>query len=118
MHTDLMLCTRSDVILFTIHIDNLTLSFLTVQGILKLCHLEELDMSYNRMKIMPDDFGSLNKLKRLDVSNNELVNFPQDRVDILASLEELDVSQNHIDIMPMGFPYLYRLKVKIICYVL
>ena len=61
---------------------------------------------------MPDNLGALNKLMRLDVSNNELVNFPQDRVDILASLIELNVSNNHIDVMPMGFPYLYRLKVS------
>ena len=82
------------------------------QGLLKLTHLEELDISHNRMKLMPDDFGCLNKLMRLDLSNNELVNFPQDRVDVLASLLELDVSNNHIDQMPMGFPYLYRLKVR------
>lgn len=72
-------------------------------------------MSFNLMRLMPDHFGSLNKLMRLDLSHNELVNFPQDRVDVLASLAELNISHNHIDVVPMGFPYLYRLKVIVTC---
>lgn len=68
-------------------------------------------ISFLSLRLLPDNFGDLKKLQRLDLSHNDLVMFPQDHVDVLASLYELDVSHNHIDQMPIHFPYLYRLRI-------
>lgn len=68
-------------------------------------------MSNNKITLLPDNFGDLNKLINMDLSDNELLNFPKDQIDVLASLLHLNISKNHIDQMPIEFPYLYRLKV-------
>jgi Leucine-rich repeat (LRR) protein len=44
----------------------------------------------------------------LKLAGNELLSFPNDRIDVLGSLLYLDVSGNHIDHFPTDFPYLYR----------
>jgi Leucine-rich repeat (LRR) protein len=83
--------------------------------VVKLISLNQLDLSFNKMSLLPDNFGDLNKLILLDLSNNELLNFPQDQIDVFASLLKLNISRNHIDVMPIGFPYLYRLKALEVC---
>jgi Leucine-rich repeat (LRR) protein len=72
-------------------------------------------LSEGLSRLLPDNFGDLNKLILLDLSNNELLNFPQDQIDVFASLLKLNISRNHIDVMPIGFPYLYRLKALEVC---
>jgi Leucine-rich repeat (LRR) protein len=44
------------------------------------------------------------------MAGNELLSFPNDRIDVLGSLQYLDVSHNHIDHFPTDFPYLYRIS--------
>jgi len=50
------------------------------------------------------------KLITLKLAGNQLLSFPNDRIDVLASLLHLDVSRNHIDHLPVDLPYLYRVK--------
>lgn len=50
------------------------------------------------------------KLVTLKLANNELLSFPKDRLDVLASLLHLDLSHNHIDRFPSEFFYLYRVQ--------
>jgi len=59
-------------------------------------------------------FLFVSKLVTLKLAGNELLSFPNDRIDVLASLLHLDVSRNHIDHLPINLPYLYRLKQVII----
>jgi hypothetical protein len=44
------------------------------------------------------------------LASNQLLSFPNDRIDLLASLLELDVSHNYVDHFPTDFPYLYRIR--------
>lgn len=60
---------------------------------------------------LPENFGELNKVIRLDLSNNELMGLPEDKWDVLASMLFLDVSKNHINVVPTDLPYLYRIQV-------
>jgi len=53
-------------------------------------------------------------LVTLKLAGNELLSFPNDRIDVLASLLHLDVSRNHIDHLPVDLPYLYRVKQVIV----
>ncbi len=55
--------------------------------------------------------GQLSRLVTLNLSHNDVVNFPIDHIDVMASLLTLDVGHNHIDRFPTEFPYLYRLHV-------
>jgi len=46
----------------------------------------------------------------MKLAGNQLLAFPNDRLDILASLLQLDVSRNHISHLPTDLPYLYRVQ--------
>jgi len=46
----------------------------------------------------------------LKLAGNQLLSFPGDRIDVLASLIHLDLSRNHIDRLPTDLPYLYRIQ--------
>jgi len=50
------------------------------------------------------------KLVTLKLAGNQLLSFPNDRMDVLASLLHLDVSRNHIDHLPTHLLYLYRVQ--------
>lgn len=71
-------------------------------------------MSDNKIETMPENFGLLNQLSELLLAGNELLNFPNDRIDVLSSLLKLDLSRNHIDYMPEDMPYLYRVRVLLL----
>ena len=75
-------------------------------------NLVDLNLSYNNIAELPENFGELLRLLTLNLSHNELVKLPEDRIDILASLLTLDVSNNHINAVPTDMPYLYRIKVE------
>jgi len=46
----------------------------------------------------------------LNLAGNQLMSFPNDRIDVLASLLNLDMSRNHIHRLPTDLPYLYRIQ--------
>ncbi|NWZ41702.1 MFHA1 protein, partial [Brachypodius atriceps] len=73
--------------------------------------LEELDLSFNRLRRLPEGLGRLRHLRTLDVDHNLLSSFPAPLLE-LAALEELDCSGNrHLGALPEGIAALRRLKI-------
>ncbi|NXJ52077.1 MFHA1 protein, partial [Spizaetus tyrannus] len=77
----------------------------------ELGRLEELDLSFNRLRRLPEGLGRLRHLRALDVDHNLLPSFPAPLLE-LAALEELDCSGNrHLGALPEGIAALHRLKI-------
>ncbi|KFP00825.1 Malignant fibrous histiocytoma-amplified sequence 1, partial [Calypte anna] len=77
----------------------------------ELGRLEELDLSFNRLRRLPEGLGRLRHLRALDVDHNLLPSFPSPLLE-LAALEELDCSGNrHLGALPEGIAALRRLKI-------
>ncbi|NXX04655.1 MFHA1 protein, partial [Larus smithsonianus] len=77
----------------------------------ELGRLEELDLSFNRLRRLPEGLGHLRHLRALDVDHNLLPSFPAPLLE-LAALEELDCSGNrHLGALPEGIAALHRLKI-------
>lgn len=55
----------------------------------------ELDLSFNKLKKLPNDIAELNDLKSLRVANNKLVDLPEG-ISSLRRLENLDLSSNRL----------------------
>ncbi|NXA09368.1 MFHA1 protein, partial [Sapayoa aenigma] len=73
--------------------------------------LEELDLSFNRLRRLPEGLGRLRHLRTLDVDHNLLPSFPTPLLE-LGALEELDCSGNrHLGALPEGIAALRRLKI-------
>ncbi|KFV98785.1 Malignant fibrous histiocytoma-amplified sequence 1, partial [Eurypyga helias] len=73
--------------------------------------LEELDLSFNRLRRLPEGLGRLRHLRALDVDHNLLPSFPAPLLE-LAALEELDCSGNrHLGALPEGISALRSLKI-------
>ncbi|XP_060618698.2 malignant fibrous histiocytoma-amplified sequence 1 [Anolis sagrei] len=81
-------------------------------GLAHLRRLEELDLSFNRLRRLPDQaLAPLQRLRVLDVDHNQLGAFPPALL-ALAALEELDCSGNRLlRALPEGISALTRLKV-------
>ncbi|XP_014686019.3 malignant fibrous histiocytoma-amplified sequence 1 isoform X1 [Equus asinus] len=75
-----------------------------------LAHLEELDVSFNRLAHLPDSLSCLYRLRTLDVDHNQLTAFPRQLLQ-LAALEELDVSSNRLRGLPEDISALRALKI-------
>ncbi|KAJ6653510.1 hypothetical protein lerEdw1_009182, partial [Lerista edwardsae] len=81
-------------------------------GLGGLQQLEELDLSFNRLRRLPEEaLGRLQQLRTLDVDHNQLPSFPRVLLE-LAALEELDCSGNRLlQALPEGISSLRRLKI-------
>ena len=55
-------------------------------------------------------FDKFELVATLIFADNKLKEFPNDRIDILASLLHIDICNNRIEEFPVDFPYLYRLE--------
>ncbi|KAL2761914.1 malignant fibrous histiocytoma-amplified sequence 1 [Daubentonia madagascariensis] len=75
-----------------------------------LAHLEELDVSFNRLAHLPDSLSCLSRLRTLDVDHNQLTAFPRQLLQLVA-LEELDVSSNRLRGLPEDISALRALKI-------
>ncbi|XP_072806446.1 malignant fibrous histiocytoma-amplified sequence 1 isoform X1 [Vicugna pacos] len=75
-----------------------------------LVHLEELDVSFNRLTHLPDSLSCLSRLRTLDVDHNQLTVFPRQLLQLVA-LEELDVSSNRLRGLPEDISALRALKI-------
>ncbi|XP_053921549.1 malignant fibrous histiocytoma-amplified sequence 1 isoform X2 [Cuculus canorus] len=77
----------------------------------ELGRLEELDLSFNRLRRLPEGLGRLRHLRALDVDHNLLPCFPAALLE-LPALEELDCSGNReLGALPEGIAALRRLKI-------
>ncbi|XP_066474400.1 malignant fibrous histiocytoma-amplified sequence 1 [Tiliqua scincoides] len=81
-------------------------------GLGALQQLEELDLSFNRLRRLPEEaLARLQQLRTLDVDHNQLPSFPPALLE-LAALEELDCSGNRLlQSLPEGISSLRRLKI-------
>ncbi|MHA1991971.1 MAG: leucine-rich repeat domain-containing protein [Candidatus Hodarchaeales archaeon] len=79
--------------------------------IIKLSNLEVLDLHWNETFFyLPDEIGSLPKLKRLDFRLNKIKDIPK-TIGNLRNLIELDLSWNSISYLPKELYHLENLKV-------
>ncbi|KAF1601894.1 Malignant fibrous histiocytoma-amplified sequence 1, partial [Eudyptes chrysolophus] len=77
----------------------------------ELGRLEELDLSFNRLRRLPEGLSRLRHLRALDVDHNLLPSFPAPLLELVA-LEELDCSGNrHLGALPEGIAALRCLKI-------
>lgn len=60
-----------------------------------LSNLEQLDLSFNKMKYLPTEICYLKALISLKVANNKLVELPSG-LSLLQRLENLDLSNNRL----------------------
>ena len=78
-------------------------------GITQLTSLEELDLSSNPIKRLPEGFASLKRLRKLNLLGCGLTEIGTG-ITQLTSLEELYLSKNPIKGLPEGFSNLQQLK--------
>eukprot|EP01125_Pyxidicula_operculata_P004400 TRINITY_DN1674_c0_g1_i1.p1 TRINITY_DN1674_c0_g1~~TRINITY_DN1674_c0_g1_i1.p1 ORF type:complete len:415 (-),score=66.52 TRINITY_DN1674_c0_g1_i1:133-1377(-) len=72
-------------------------------------YLVEVDLSFNRIKQLPDAFFVLINLRRLNVSNNQLGEF-NPKLCLFYRLESLDLSHNRIFQIPWNISRMRQLK--------
>lgn len=72
-------------------------------------NLRNLDLSGNKIKILPENIGSFKMLKTLTMSKNQLDCIPQD-TGKLTKLENLNLSFNLLQSIPMSLQQLKNLK--------
>ncbi|KAG8446321.1 hypothetical protein GDO86_013958 [Hymenochirus boettgeri] len=68
-----------------------------------------LDLSCNKLTIIPEEFCSLIHIVRLDLSKNQLVQLPSE-FGRLINLQHLDLLQNRLAVLPITFSQLKNLK--------
>jgi hypothetical protein len=72
--------------------------------------LQELNLSYNRISVIPDAIAALTNLQILHLSNNQFSVIP-DAIAALTSLQELNLSDNQISVIPDAIAALSSLQI-------
>ncbi|GAB5591002.1 hypothetical protein Unana1_05902 [Umbelopsis nana] len=73
--------------------------------------LEELDMSHNQLKSLPEDFShGQNHLIHLNLSDNQLETLPRS-IGLFKGLKSLNVSKNHLTSLPIDLVNLHNLDI-------
>lgn len=75
----------------------MSLKFVTV-NMLSLC-LQVIDLSFNKIVVIPNEITEICRLKILKLNNNELVSMPKDTFR-LTSLTHLVLSNNKLKVLP------------------
>ncbi|XP_012945636.1 leucine-rich repeat-containing protein 59 [Aplysia californica] len=91
---------------------DLSMSNLEVVPVKELAALPkatQLDLSCNRLTVLPDAFCTLTHIIRLDVSKNGLTELPKD-FGHLDNLQHLDLLGNSLTTLPRSFCHLRKLK--------
>ncbi|RLN36802.1 hypothetical protein BBI17_002373 [Phytophthora kernoviae] len=72
--------------------------------------LEDLDLRYNRLEVLPDTFGNCTKLKVLRASNNALVSLPESMTGLANCLVDLQLAHNQLVNAPHALSALHALE--------
>lgn len=73
--------------------------------------LEELDLSHNQIKSLPEDFAEgANLLVNLNLSDNQLETLPRS-IGLFRNLKSLNVSKNHLTSLPIDLVNLVNLDI-------
>jgi leucine-rich repeat protein SHOC2 len=72
-------------------------------------NLLELDISRNRLKVIPTEIGQLKKLRRLLADRNKIATLPKEIGDLIA-LEELVMNRNELTELPKEIGNLTNLR--------
>ncbi|KAL1518060.1 hypothetical protein ABEB36_001741 [Hypothenemus hampei] len=80
-----------------------------VKDIVALKKIYSLDLSDNRLLLLPSSFTTLTFLIMLDLSKNELKELPED-FGMLSKLQYLDLYKNNLERLPLSFGQLSALK--------
>lgn len=78
--------------------------------IFQLRNLEELDLYGNSIEVLPESIKVWKKLRRLNLSYNELTCLPHNGIKYLKRLRDLHVRDNRLDQLPRSIRRLKRLK--------
>ncbi|CAD5120363.1 unnamed protein product [Dimorphilus gyrociliatus] len=81
----------------------------------ELTNLEILDVSWNQLKILPNQLCSCTSLRQLNVSNNQLISLPED-IGLCSQLRTIDLEQNKLKTVPTSLSTLNKLKDIILNY--
>ncbi|XP_077107563.1 leucine-rich repeat-containing protein 59 [Ranitomeya variabilis] len=85
------------------------LSEIPVRDLAALPKATVLDLSCNKLTMLPGEFCSLTHIVRLDLSKNQLVQLPSE-FGRLVNLQHLDLLQNRLKALPVTFAQLKSLK--------
>lgn len=78
-------------------------------SVIKLVNLEKLNLSNNKISVLPKELSGLKKLKSLNLTANAFTSFPV-VVTSIASLEDFEISFNNILSLPKEITALAKLK--------
>lgn len=84
-----------------------------LDAICELTTLEEIDIEYNQIKVLPDSIKQLSNLKKLNLSCNKLEELPAS-IGNLKSLKELNLRDNELKKLPDSIKNLYLLEILIL----
>ncbi|XP_057312829.1 leucine-rich repeat-containing protein 59-like isoform X1 [Hydractinia symbiolongicarpus] len=85
------------------------ISKVPVKDMLPFTKITVLDLSCNKINILPDNFTKLVQLVHLDLSKNSLTELPAD-FGSLSRLVKLDLLNNHLSELPLSFRQFTQLK--------
>lgn len=86
-----------------------SISKIPVAHILPFSKVTVLDLSCNRINILPDNFSKLQHLVQLDLSKNGITELPDDFGE-LNRLKKLDLYKNNLEELPLSFCRLKNLQ--------
>lgn len=75
----------------------------------KFINLTSINLSFNNIYFLPEEFCSLKNLNRLIMDNNKLINLPE-KIGELAMLKELKLRHNHLVKLPDSVKLLKNLE--------
>ena len=99
--------------LIVLAVDHNCLTTLPEQPFYHLKNLQKLDVSYNKISVLPTSLSCLVSLRAFNVSHNELLSLPMQMAACVV-LEEVDASHNCITDIPPEFGALLKLKTLIL----
>jgi Leucine-rich repeat (LRR) protein len=81
------------------------------EGCISAMPLEELDLSHNQLKNLPEDFAEgANLLVNLNLSDNQLETLPRS-IGLFRNLKSLNLSKNHLTSLPIDLVNLVNLDI-------